>query len=161
MVQVRSDEAVDHAERHAWAPRQAYRLIELKRFADMLQVPLNPQPSYFRVPADPAALLIVAAGEREGEDAALDLAGRFGAAVWVNQRDISAEQTRRAIVAEAGLPEDLHPRAAAPAATGRYAPFTQQALHAAVFRAPACVVDGEIFWDQDRLDVVARRLHAG
>ena len=75
--------------------RQAYRLVELKRFADALQVPLNPQPKFFPVPADPAALLIVAAGEHEGEDVALELAGRFGTAVWVEQRDIGDEATRR------------------------------------------------------------------
>ena len=141
--------------------RQAYRLVELKRFADALQVPLTPQPKYFPVPADPAALLIVAAGDSEGEDAALELAGRFGAAVWVEQRDIGDEATRRAIVAEAGLPDGLHTRAAAPATAGRYASYTQQALDAGVFGAPSYVVDGEIFWGQDRLDFVARRLHAG
>ena len=141
--------------------RQAYRLVELKRFADALQVPLNPQPKFFPVPADPAALLIVAAGEREGEDVALELAGRFGTAVWVDQRDIGDEATRRAIVAEAGLPDDLHARAAAPATAGRYATYTQQALDVGVFGAPSYVVDGEIFWGQDRLDFVARRLHAG
>lgn len=141
--------------------RQAYRLVELKRFADALQVPLNPQPKFFPVPADPAALLIVAAGESEGENVALELAGRFGAAVWVEQRDIGDEGTRRAIVAEAGLPDDLHARAAAPATAGRYATYTQQALDVGVFGAPSYVVDGEIFWGQDRLDFVARRLHAG
>jgi len=141
--------------------RQAYRLVELKRFADVLQVPLNPQPTFFPVPADPAALLIVAAGQREGEGAALELAGRFGTAVWVEQRDIGDEATRRAIVAEAGLPDDLHARAAAPDMAGRYAAYTQQALDAGVFGAPSYVVDGEIFWGQDRLDFLARRLHAG
>jgi 2-hydroxychromene-2-carboxylate isomerase len=141
--------------------RQAYRLVELKRFADALQVPLNPQPKFFPVPADPAALLIVAAGEREGEDVALELAGRFGTAVWVEQRDIGDEATRRAIVAGAGLGDDLHERAAAPATAGRYAAYTQQALDVGVFGAPSYVVDGEIFWGQDRLDFVARRLHAG
>jgi 2-hydroxychromene-2-carboxylate isomerase len=141
--------------------RQAYRLVELKRFADALQVPLNPQPKFFPVPADPAALLIVAAGESEGEDVALELAGRFGTAVWVEQRDIGDEATRRAIVAEAGLPNDLHARAAAPATAGRYAAYTQQALEVGVFGAPSYVVDGEIFWGQDRLDFIARRLNPG
>lgn len=140
--------------------RQAYRLVELKRFASALQVPLNPQPAFFPVAADPAAWLIVAAGEREGQDAALALAGRFGAAVWVEQRDIGDEATRRAIVAEAGLPDDLHVQAAAPDTASRYAAHTQQALDAGVFGAPSYVVDGEIFWGQDRLDFLARRLHA-
>lgn len=141
--------------------RQAYRLVELKRFAAVLQVPLNPQPAFFPVPADPAALLIVAAAEREGEHAALELAGRFGTAVWVEQRNIGDEATRHAIVAEAGLPDDLHALAAAPATAGRYASYTQQALEAGVFGAPSYVVDGEIFWGQDRLELLGRRLHAG
>jgi 2-hydroxychromene-2-carboxylate isomerase len=140
--------------------RQAYRLVELKRFANALQVPLNPQPAFFPVPADPAALLIVAAGERDGENAALDLAGRFGNSVWVEQRNIGDEATRRAIVAEAGLPDDLHARAAAPDVAVRYAAYTQQAMDAGVFGAPSYVVDGEIFWGQDRLDFLAQRLHA-
>ena len=139
--------------------RQAYRLVELKRFADALQVPLNPQPTFFPVPADPAALLIVAASQLEGEYAALELAGRLGTAVWVEQRDIGDEATRRAIVAEAGLPDDLHARAAAPDIADRYAANTRQALDAGVFGAPSYVVDGEIFWGQDRLDFFARRLH--
>ena len=113
------------------------------------------------MPADPAALLIVAAGEREGSDAALELAGRFGAAVWVEQRDIGDEATRREIVAEAGLPDDLHARSALPATAGRYATDTRQALDGGVFGAPSYVVDGEIFWGQDRLEFLARRLHAG
>jgi 2-hydroxychromene-2-carboxylate isomerase len=138
--------------------RQAYRLTELKRFADALQVPLNTQPAFFPVPADPAALLIVAAGEHEGPDAALALAGRFGTAVWVEQRNIGDEATRRAIVAEAGLSDDLHARAAEPDVAGRYAGYTQQALEAGVFGAPSYVVDGEIFWGQDRLEFVASRL---
>lgn len=141
--------------------RQAYRLVDLKRFAAALQVPLNPQPSFFPVAADPAALLIVAAAEREGEHAALELAGRFGKAVWVEQRNIGDDATRHAIVAEAGLPDDLHALAAAPATAGRYASYTQQALEAGVFGAPSYVVDGEIFWGQDRLELLGRRLHAG
>jgi carboxymethylenebutenolidase len=141
--------------------RRAYRLVELKRFADVLQVPLNPEPEFFPVPADAAALLIIAAGEREGQGAALELAGRFGTAVWVQQRDISDEATRRAIVAEAGLPDDLPAAAAAPAIAARYAAFTQQAMDAGVFGAPSYVVDGEIFWGQDRLDFLGRRLRGG
>ena len=140
--------------------RRAYRLVELRRFADALQLPLNIEPSFFPVPADPAARLIVAAAEREGEAAALALAGRFGAAVWIEQRDISDEATQRAIVAEAGLPEDLHAQAAEAATADRYAAFTQQAMEAGVFGAPSYVVDGEIFWGQDRLDFLARRLQA-
>jgi 2-hydroxychromene-2-carboxylate isomerase len=141
--------------------RQAYRLVELRRFAEALQVPLNPQPAFFPVAGDPASRLIVAAAERVGPLPALDLAGRFGRAVWVEQRDIGDAATQAAIVAEAGLPEGLIADAATAAIGERYAGFTQQALDAGVFGAPSYVVDGEIFWGQDRLDFLARRLKQG
>jgi 2-hydroxychromene-2-carboxylate isomerase len=35
---------------------------------------------------------------------------------------------------------------------------TEQALAAGVFGAPSYVIDGEIFWGQDRVDFVARKL---
>ena len=42
----------------------------------------------------------------------------------------------------------------------RYEANTQQAIDAGVFGAPSYVVAGEIFWGQDRLDFVERRLNA-
>ena len=44
------------------------------------------------------------------------------------------------------------------AAAERYAVNTAEAIAAGVFGAPSYVVDGEIFWGQDRLDFVGRRL---
>ena len=46
--------------------RQAYRLMELKRFREYLKLPLNLQPKFFPVPADLAAQFIVAAGRAGG-----------------------------------------------------------------------------------------------
>ena len=40
--------------------RQAYRLVELRRFADWLQLPLNLQPAFFPVKGDASAQLMVA-----------------------------------------------------------------------------------------------------
>ncbi|MHB1250104.1 MAG: DsbA family protein, partial [Polaromonas sp.] len=37
---------------------------------------------------------------------------------------------------------------------------TRQAIDAGVFGAPGYVIDGELFWGQDRLDFVARKLGA-
>ena len=42
----------------------------------------------------------------------------------------------------------------------RYEQYTQEAITAGVFGAPSYVVDGEIFWGQDRLDFLERRLSA-
>ena len=40
----------------------------------------------------------------------------------------------------------------------RYQAFTQEAIDTSVFGAPTYVVDGEMFWGQDRLDFVERAL---
>jgi 2-hydroxychromene-2-carboxylate isomerase len=40
----------------------------------------------------------------------------------------------------------------------RYEANTQRAIDAGVFGAPSYVIEGEIFWGQDRLDFLDRRL---
>ena len=140
--------------------RQAYRLVELKRFSEHLGVKLNVQPKHFPAPGDAAAKLILAAVDVAGADAALDLAGRIGAATWAEERNIGDAAVLAAIVGEAGLAPSLVERAADPAIAARYAECTQQAVDAGVFGAPSYVIDGEVFWGQDRLDFVERRLRA-
>ena len=49
---------------------------------------------------------------------------------------------------------------AAPAVQARYQAHTQEAIEAGVFGAPSYVIDGELFWGQDRLDFVQRRLQS-
>ena len=46
------------------------------------------------------------------------------------------------------------------AVAARYADYTREARELGVFGAPSYVIDGEIFWGQDRLDFVERRLRA-
>ena len=140
--------------------RQAYRLVELKRFADHMGVALIPQPAYFPVNGNAAALLVIAADEAAGADAALDLAGRVGAAIWAQQRNVADAAVLQALLAEAGLPASLAERAADPAIAARYAAYTAEALSAGVFGAPSYLIDAELFWGQDRLDFVERRLQA-
>jgi len=47
-----------------------------------------------------------------------------------------------------------------PAAQAAVDAHTQAAIDAGVFGAPSYVIDGEIFWGQDRLDFLERRLRA-
>ncbi len=138
--------------------RQAYRLLELQRFSSHLGLPMHVQPRYFPVAADPANRLITAVALADGSAAALDLAGRVFAACWAEQRDIADATTLAALLAEAKLPAARLGAAQAPEAAAAYAAHTEQAIAAGVFGAPSYVVDGELFWGQDRLDFLARRL---
>jgi carboxymethylenebutenolidase len=141
--------------------RQAYRLVELKRFSEWLQLPLNLQPKYFPVPGDAAARLVHATDMQHGADAALQLAGTVLKAVWADQMNIDDEPTLRVLLQRCALPATLIGAAQAGEVQTRYDAATQQAVDAGVFGAPSYVVDGELFWGQDRLDFVARRLGRG
>jgi 2-hydroxychromene-2-carboxylate isomerase len=138
--------------------RQAYRLVELKRFSEWLNAPLNLQPRYFPVSGDDAAKLIIAVDLKDGTDAAMKLTGAVMRAVWVQERNIADEQVLVALLAEQGLSAHRLEEAHSQTAHERYEVDTQQAIEAGVFGSPSYVIDGEIFWGQDRLDFVSRRL---
>jgi 2-hydroxychromene-2-carboxylate isomerase len=141
--------------------RQAYRLLELKRFGEHLNQPINVQPKYFPVNADDAARLIIAVDMNEGADAAMALTGAILRAVWVEDRNIADPNELAALLAAHSLParrlEDAHSQAV----HERYEADSEMAIAAGVFGAPSFVIDGELFWGQDRLDFVARRLARG
>lgn len=140
--------------------RQAYRLLELARWRDALGLPLHVKPAFFPVAGDAAARLIVSVDHSHGTAAALDLAGRVLAAVWAQQRNIADTATLGELLTEAGLPAARLDDVATAQAQAACAAHTQAAIAAGVFGGPSYVIAGEIFWGQDRLDFVERRLQA-
>ena len=138
--------------------RQAYRLVELARFSAHIGVPLNLHPAHFPVAADDAARLIIAVDQAEGTDAAMALTGALLRAVWAEQRNIADAGELAAVLAACGLPSTRLEDARAAAVQARYEADSQRAIEAGVFGAPTYVVDGEMFWGQDRLDFLQRRL---
>ncbi len=141
--------------------RQAYRLVELERFSAHLGLPLNLQPKFFPVAADAAARLITAVALHDGSQAAMALAGALLRAVWVEERDIADATELAAVLAALHLPAKRLDDSRSPAVAARYDADTQRAIDLGVFGAPSYVVDGEIFWGQDRLDFLQRRLARG
>ncbi len=141
--------------------RQAYRLVELRRFAEHLALPLNLQPKFFPVVGDAAARLIIAVDAHEGSDAAMALAGALLRAVWAEERDIADPRELAAALGALRLPAQRLADAQAPAVQTRYDTDSQRAIDAGVFGAPSYLVDGELFWGQDRLDFLQRRLACG
>jgi len=138
--------------------RQAYRLVELQRYSEYLGVPLQLKPKYFPVGGDDAARLIIAADLAEGSGAAMRLAGAVLAACWAQERHIADEKVLAELLHEQNLPAALLDKAHSQAVQERYDAYTQAAIDAGVFGAPSYVIDGEIFWGQDRLDFVERAL---
>jgi len=141
--------------------RQAYRLLELQRFSTWLGLPLNLHPKHFPVPCDDASRLIIAADLHDGSDAAMKLCGALLGAVWVEERNIADAAVLAELLAETGLPRQRLADSRETAVQQHYDTYTEQAVAAGVFGAPSYVVDGELFWGQDRLDFLERRLAKG
>src|SRR5437764_6025016 len=123
--------------------RQAYRLVELKRFSEFLGQPINLQPRFFPVHSDDAARLIIAADMLDGTDAAMALTGTILRAVWVDDRNIDDAADLAALLAATGLPSRRLDDAHSQAVHERYEADSQQAIDAGVFGAPSYVIDGE------------------
>lgn len=138
--------------------RQAYRLVELRRFSEALGIPLNPEPRHFPVAGDPAGLLITAVADQDGADAAVRLTGAIGRAIWVQERNVADDSVLTELLAENGLDASRLGQSKQADVKARYDENTRLAIDAGVFGAPSYAIDGEIFWGQDRLDFVERRL---
>ena len=141
--------------------RQAYRLVELRRWSEYLGVPLNIHPRHFPVADDqPASLLVAAAIKLVDNDAALRLLRAIYRAVWVEDRNIADHDTLIQIAGECGLDgEALH--AARDEARQLFDQYTESALEKQVFGAPWYIYEGEPFWGQDRLEFLERALARG
>ena len=141
--------------------RQAYRLVELKRFSEHLGRPLKLHPRYFPVASDDAAKLIIAVDANDGSAAAMTIAGAVMRAVWVEEKNIADPAVLQALLVDCGLPARRLDDSQSQAVHERYEQDSQRAIDSGVFGAPTYVIGGEMFWGQDRLDFVERRLARG
>jgi len=139
--------------------RQAYRLMELKRWREVRNIPISIQPKHF--PSDDAAATrLVIAAKLQGKDAHR-LSLELGRAVWEREESFADSAVIAAAAGRTGL-DAAAVRAAAPAdgeLDRLFDQYTTEAVAAGVFGAPSYVLpSGEIFWGQDRLDLLERAL---
>lgn len=139
--------------------RQAYRMMELKRWRAHTGVKLNLEPKFFPCNEVPAARCVIALREQGRMADAIKLAHAVMAAIWADDRNPGDPATLRQILGECGLDADAVLKASeAPDLADKREAYTKHAIAQNVFGAPSFVIDGEIFWGQDRLDFVDRKL---
>jgi 2-hydroxychromene-2-carboxylate isomerase len=142
--------------------RQAYRLMELRRWRDFLGVPINIQPKFFPASEALTGPCVVALRETQGDAPAIKLAHRVLRAVWQDELNPDDPATLARLITEIGLDADAVIRLAGePRWTERRTADTRMALDRGVFGAPSYVIADEIFWGQDRLEFVGRKLATG
>jgi 2-hydroxychromene-2-carboxylate isomerase len=139
--------------------RRAYRMMELKRWREVRGLPLNLEPKHF--PCDDlAATRLVISARLQGKDA-LKLSVELGRALWEREESLAEPASIASGAQRAGL-DAVALRAAGPSDAeldGLYQQYTEDALKAGVFGAPSYVLpSGEIFWGQDRLELLERAL---
>lgn len=137
--------------------RQVYRMMELKRWRDALNQPLTLEPTFFPTDETLAALMVIAHGRNAGDVGGLSLA--MLRAVWAEERDLADRSTLKAIAEEQRLDGfSLLAAAETEAVQQDYEANTQAALAAGVFGVPTFILGDELFWGQDRLDMLAAAL---
>jgi 2-hydroxychromene-2-carboxylate isomerase len=140
--------------------RQRYRLVEMQRWANKRGLQFKLAPKHW--PFDPALADGVAiAAMQAGHDPERYLQLAF-AAIWEQELALADSATLIKLADQAGLPgAKLVAEAATEAVAAAYEQNRQDALKADVFGSPSYVLDGEVFWGQDRIELLADALASG
>jgi len=141
--------------------RQAYRMMELKRWRDELGIAIELQPDNFPSNELPGVHAVLATQLAGGN--ALGLSAEIGRSLWEHDLNIGD----RAVVEAAGRRAGVDVAALLEAGPNAeqldaiWGANTREAVELGVFGAPSYrFEDGEIMWGQDRLHFVANKLAA-
>lgn len=136
---------------------QAYRLIELPRWAKWRGVPLTLKPKYFPTAFQLSSHVVIAA-RQAGQDA-LGVAHALMRGCWAEERDIGNPDEVISILDGLGLNGAALVQAAdGEGVASELSANTDEALADGAWSIPSFLVDGELFFGQDRLEMIDWRL---
>ena len=142
--------------------RQAYRLQELARWREATGIPITIQPKHFPSSEALTSACVIGLRETEGDAPAIRLAHRVLKAVWEDELNPADRAVLAGLIGECGLdPAAVLALGEDPRWAARREADTAAALARGVFGAPSYVIGEDIFWGQDRLEFVAKRLAKG
>lgn len=133
--------------------RQNYRLLELKRWGEFLNIKINQKPKFFP-PKDPhlPALFCLASIDMGIN---MDFSSKVLEHLWVKENDISNIDTLKLIADDLKISfEELSKLATSDKIKKIYEANTQEAININIFGVPSYVYNNEIFWGQDRLELL-------
>jgi 2-hydroxychromene-2-carboxylate isomerase len=140
--------------------RQRYRMLELQRWRDRRGLNFHLQPANWPFNARLGDGAVIAAVEA-GHDPDAFLRRAF-AAVWEDQLNPADPAVLVKLADDSGLPgKKLVERSQSEEIGAAYEQNRQDALAADVFGSPVYVLDGEVFWGQDRIELLAEALKSG
>lgn len=140
--------------------RQRYRTVELQRWRDKRGLTFKLQPAHWPFNARLADGVVIAAIEA-GHDPDPFLRRAF-ASIWEDELNLADAATLVRLADGCGLPgKALVERSGTDEIGQKYEQNRQDALTADVFGSPAYVLDGEVFWGQDRIELLVDALKSG
>jgi 2-hydroxychromene-2-carboxylate isomerase len=139
--------------------RQAYRFMELQRWRARRGVELKLRPKCF--PFDQTLADRTAIALMEARIPPADYLRAAHRAVFVEERNLADERELAALLNSLGQPISILESAMSDRIGDLYAANRDFALAAGVFGAPSYVLDGEVFWGQDRLELLEDALASG
>ncbi len=140
--------------------RQRYRMVELQRWREKRGLSFNLTPKHWPFDVNLADRTVIAvATTGKSPDAFLR---RAFSAVWEEERDLGDRLVLAELAEQAGHDSSTLMEVAAGSATEAiYALNLENAVASDVFGSPAYVLDGEVFWGQDRLELLDDALSSG
>jgi 2-hydroxychromene-2-carboxylate isomerase len=146
------------AQRHP--ARQRYRLVELQRWRDKRGLSFNISPKHWPFDVTLADRVVIAINAAKQNP--VGFLRRAFAAIWEEERDLADPLVISELAEQAGLDStSLLEMAQGSTAEAIYALNLENAVGGDVFGSPAYVLDGEVFWGQDRLDLLDDALASG
>jgi len=143
--------------------RQTYHALELARWSQRLNMPINLVPRFYRKQGAPSDWnkrpgWTVIAAQQAGLDAQA-LSQALLRALWAEERDTADEAVRVEIADGLGMPgSELVAAEQSDAVQSAYRAYGEHARSIGVFGSPTYVIEAERFWGQDRLDFVGAYL---
>jgi len=140
--------------------RQRYRIVELQRWRAKRGLPLVLYPRHFPIDISLADRMVLAL-EAKGADPGA-FAGDVLAGVWERNEDMSRPELLAEVADRAGFDgAALVAEALGTTIEDAYHARIAETVAAGVFGAPSYVLDGEVFWGQDRLELLDEALASG
>jgi len=137
--------------------RQQYRLVEIERFGNKLNININKQPKFFP-PADPhKAALFTIASIKSG--LSIDFGKEVLTKLWSEEKDISQDSVLEEVCNKFKLNfNEIKTAANSEEIKSIYLSNSNDAIAQGVFGAPSFIMNNELFWGQDRLDFLEDKI---
>jgi len=140
--------------------RLRYRILELQRWREKRGLKFNLHPKFWPFNAEMADRFVVAVAAA-GHDPDPFLRRAF-AAIWEEEQNLADDATLISLADGVKLPgTELLADAKRDGSKAKYEQNVKDAITSEVIGSPCYVLDGEVFWGQDRLDLLAGALRSG